>query len=113
MYYPSDGQNVSSPKPYKYTFPIPARPIVNSINTPSDQLSRYLHKVLTPLLRHVPSYLPNTDTFLRKLKEEKRKLNQKHLWIGILSIEERNRDTNCFALEPSEFIAISVYTQDK
>ena len=47
----------------------PLRPIVSACGDPLDKLSWFLQCILTQLLSFIPAHLPNTDTYLMKLKE--------------------------------------------
>lgn len=47
----------------------PLRPIVSACGDPVDKLSWFLQCILTQLLRFIPAHLPNTDSYLTKLKE--------------------------------------------
>ena len=47
----------------------PLRPIVSACGNPFDKLSWFLQCILTQLLSLIPAHLPNTDSFLTKLKD--------------------------------------------
>ena len=47
----------------------PLRPIVSACGDPLDKLSWFLQCILTQLLTFIPAHLPNTDSYLTKLKD--------------------------------------------
>ena len=55
------------PKNHKES--VPLRPIVSACGDPLDKLSWFLERILTQLLKYVPAHLPNTDTYLDRVKE--------------------------------------------
>ena len=46
----------------------PLRPIVSAVGDPLDKLSWFLQCILTQFLSLIPAHLPNTDSYLTKLK---------------------------------------------
>ena len=50
-------------------YPPPGRPIYNTINTPTMNLSRWVDIQLQPLVKKLPSYLQDDNHFLRKVNE--------------------------------------------
>ena len=57
------------PKIHKNITPPPGRPICNTINTPTMNLSGWVDIQLQPLVRNLPSYLKDDNHFLRKIDE--------------------------------------------
>ena len=55
------------PKNHKES--VPLRPIVSASGDPLDKLSWFVERILTQLLKYVPAHLPNTDTYLDRLKQ--------------------------------------------
>ena len=47
----------------------PLRPIVSACGDPLDKLCWFLQCILTQLLTFIPAHLPNTDSYLTKLKD--------------------------------------------
>ena len=62
------------PKIHKNITPPPGRPICNTINTPTMNLSRWVDIQLQPLVKNLPSYLKDDNHFLRKIDE----INKNH-----------------------------------
>ena len=54
--------------------PPPGRPICNTINTPTMNLSKWVNIQLQPLVKKLPSYLKDDNHFLRKIDE----INKNH-----------------------------------
>ena len=48
--------------------PPTARPIVNTRHTPTYYASKYLHKILTPIMQRCPSYLKNSQDLIVQLE---------------------------------------------
>ena len=48
---------------------MPLRPIVSACGDPLDKLSWFLERILRQLFKYVPAHLPNTDTYLERVKE--------------------------------------------
>ena len=46
---------------------VPGRPVVNSINSHTSRISKYVDFHLQPLAQQLPSYIKDTSHFLRKL----------------------------------------------
>ena len=61
-------------KIHKNITPPPGRPICNTINTPTMNLSRWVNIQLQPLVKKLPSYLKDDNHFLRKIDE----INKNH-----------------------------------
>ena len=57
------------PKIHKPQRPPPARPICNTINSPTANISKWVDDQLQPLVKKLPSYLKDDNDFLRKLVE--------------------------------------------
>ena len=55
------------PKNHKAS--VPLRPIVSACGDPLDKLSWFLERILTQLLKYVPAHLPNTDSYLTRLRQ--------------------------------------------
>ena len=62
------------PKIHKNITPPPGRPICNTINTPTMNLSRWVDIQLQPLVKNLPFYLKDDNHFLRKINE----INKNH-----------------------------------
>ena len=62
------------PKNHKNITPPPGRPICDTINTPTMNLSRWVDIQLQPLVKKLPSYLKGDNNFLRKIDE----INKNH-----------------------------------
>lgn len=56
---------VSSPDPSRFKI----RPIISCIGGPTDRVSWFLNLVIVQLLQFIPAHLPNTNTFLRRLRQ--------------------------------------------
>ena len=54
-----------SPKIHKNMTPPPGRPICNTINTPTMNLSKWVDIQLQPLVKKLPSYIKDSSHFLR------------------------------------------------
>ena len=48
---------------------VPLRPIVSACGGPLDKMTWFLEQILSQLVKYVPCHLPNTDTYLRRLKQ--------------------------------------------
>lgn len=48
---------------------VPLRPIVSACGDPLDRISQLLERILSQLLRFVPSHLSNTDEYLHRLSD--------------------------------------------
>ena len=57
------------PKIHKPQRPPPARPICNTINSATANISKWVDDQLQPLVRKLPSYLKDDNHFLRKINE--------------------------------------------
>ena len=57
------------PKIHKPQRPPPARPICNTINSATANISKWVDDQLQPLVRKLPSYLKDDNHFLRKITE--------------------------------------------
>ena len=55
------------PKNHKET--VPLRPIVSACGGPLDKITWFLDQILSQLVRYVPAHLPNTDTYLHRLRQ--------------------------------------------
>ena len=62
------------PKIHKNITPSPGRPICNTINTPTMNLSRWVDIQLQPLVKNLRSYLKDHNHFPRKIDE----INKNH-----------------------------------
>ena len=56
------------PKNHKES--VPLRPIVSACGGPLDKITWFLEQILSQLLRFVPAHLPDTDTYLSRLKQQ-------------------------------------------
>ena len=57
------------PKIHKPQRPPPARPICNTINSPTANISKWVDDQFQPLVKKLPSHLKDDNDFLRKLVE--------------------------------------------
>ena len=64
---PKAGNIYFLPKIHKEIQPPPGRPICNTINTPTMNLSKWVDMQLQPLVKKQPSYLKDDNDFLRKI----------------------------------------------
>ena len=64
---PKAGNIYFLPKIHKEIQPPPGRPICNTINTPTMNLSKWVDMQLQPLVKKPPSYLKDDNDFLRKI----------------------------------------------
>ena len=64
------------PKIHKPQRPPPARPICNTINSATANISKWVEDQLQPLVRKLPSYLKDDNHFLRKINE----INNSEKW---------------------------------
>ena len=55
------------PKIHKKQTPTPGRPVVNSINSPTAAISKYVDYQLQPIVTQLPSYVKDTTDFINKL----------------------------------------------
>ena len=55
------------PKIHQKITPSPGRPICNTIDTPTMNLSRWVDIQLQPLVKNLPSYLKDDNHFLQKI----------------------------------------------
>ena len=55
------------PKNHKSS--VPLRPIVSACGGPLDKLTWFLEQILSQLVKYVPSHLPDTESYLKRLKE--------------------------------------------
>ena len=55
------------PKIHKKQRPPPGRPVVNTINSPTSNISKYVDHQLQPIVTQLPSYVKNTTDFIKKL----------------------------------------------
>ncbi|XGW03988.1 hypothetical protein V3C99_015267 [Haemonchus contortus] len=60
---PQDGIQVEDPSRFN------VRPIISCVGGPTDRIAWFLNLILIQLLRFVPAHLPNTNGFLRILRE--------------------------------------------
>ena len=56
------------PKIHKDQRPPPGRPVVNSINSPTSNISKYVDHKLQPVVTKLPSYVKDTTDFIKKLE---------------------------------------------
>ena len=63
---PKPGNIYFLPKIHKNVSPPPGRPICNTINTPTMNLSKWVDIQLQPLIKKLPSYLQDDNHFLKK-----------------------------------------------
>ena len=56
------------PKNHKSS--VPLRPIVSACGDPLDKITWFLDKILSQLLKFVPSHLPSTDAYLQRLSQK-------------------------------------------
>ena len=66
---PKPGNIYFLPKIHSEIRPPPGRPICNTINTPTMNLSKWIDIQLQPLVKKLPSYLKDDNDFLRKIDE--------------------------------------------
>ena len=66
---PKPGNIYFLPKIHSEIRPPPGRPICNTINTPTMNLSKWVDIQLQPLVKKLPSYLKDDNDFLRKIDE--------------------------------------------
>ena len=64
---PKAGNIYFLPKIHKEIQPPPGRPICNTINTPTMNLSKWVDIQLQPLVKKQPSYLKDDNDFLHKI----------------------------------------------
>ena len=67
---PSDSQTPKFyllPKIHKKQTPPPGRPVVNSISSPTSNISKYVDHQLQPIVTNLPSYIKDTTDFIKKL----------------------------------------------
>ena len=57
------------PKIHKGTTPPPGRPIISSIDSPTEKISHMLDLILQPFVEDMRSHIKDTPDFLRKIKE--------------------------------------------
>ena len=57
------------PKIHKKQTPTPGRPVVNSINSPTSAISKYVDHHLQPIVTQLPSYVKDTTDFINKLEQ--------------------------------------------
>ena len=62
------------PKIHQNINPPPGRPICNTINTPTMNLSKWVDLQLQPFVKKLKSYLKDDNDFLRKIND----INQKY-----------------------------------
>ena len=55
------------PKIHKKQRPPPGRPVINSINSPTSNISKYVDHQLHPIVTKLPSYVKDTTDFVKKL----------------------------------------------
>ena len=72
----ADGLKVSNPKtPKFYISPKihkpnnPGRPVINSIECHTSEISRFVDHHLQPLVKQIPSYINDTNHFINKVKK--------------------------------------------
>ena len=56
------------PKIHKNKFPPPGRPIVSSVNSPTEKISMLLDIILQPFVLKTKSYIRDTGDFLSKVQ---------------------------------------------
>ena len=66
---PKPGNIYFLPKIHKNVSPPPGRPICNTINTPTMNLSKWVDIQLQPLVKKLPSYLQDDNHFLKKIND--------------------------------------------
>ena len=66
---PKAGNIYFLPKIHKEIQPPPGRPICNTNNTPTMNLSKWVDMQLQPLVKKQPSYLKDDNDFLRKIDD--------------------------------------------
>ena len=62
-----NSQVLPTQKIYKKQRPPPGRPVVNTINSPTSNISKYVDHQLQPIVTQLPSYVKNTTDFIKKL----------------------------------------------
>ncbi|KAI0980736.1 hypothetical protein GJ496_008136 [Pomphorhynchus laevis] len=82
----TDGAFYISPKTHKAITPCLGRPIISTVNTLTEQLSKYLLELLKPDLLTVRSYLPDVDSLIR-LTEKWRTCSDKNCLLVTLDVE--------------------------
>ena len=55
------------PKIHKKQKPPLGRPVVNSINSPTSNITKYVDHQLQPIVTQLPSYVKDTTDFIKKL----------------------------------------------
>ena len=55
------------PKNHKES--VPLRPIVSACGDPLDKVTWFLEQILSQLIKYVPAHLPDTDTYLQRLRQ--------------------------------------------
>ena len=66
---PKPGNIYFLPKIHKIVSPLPGRPICNTINTPTMNLSKWVDIQLQPLVKKLPSYLQDDNHFFKKIND--------------------------------------------
>ena len=66
---PKPGNIYFLPKIHKNVSPPPGRPICNTINTPTMNLSKWVDIQLQPLVKKLPSYPQDDNHFLKKIND--------------------------------------------
>lgn len=78
------------PKIHKNIKPPPGRPIVASYGSPTERISGYIDDQLQPFVKQLPSYIKNTDDFLKnfvKLTNPWTKTQSLVLWMSLPYIQ--------------------------
>ena len=55
------------PKIHKPDYPTVGRPIVSTLNSPTEKISQFLDEIFQPLVKQLPSYVKDTTDFLLKI----------------------------------------------
>ena len=65
----AQGQRSSMVSQKNHKESVPLRPIVSACGGPLDKVTWFLEQILCQLIKYVPAHLPNTDTYLERLKQ--------------------------------------------
>ena len=96
----------------------PGRPVVNSIESHTSKISKYVDFYLQPIAQHLPSYIKDTSHFLRKLNTTKEinprsilvTLDVKSLYTNIPNEEGISAVKNAIARSTDSKISSKVIT---
>jgi hypothetical protein len=69
---------------------VPLRPIVNTIGSPTYELTKYVAKILGPLVGNTDSYIKDSSDFVKLIKEEKVEPKDMLISFDVVSLFTKN-----------------------